>query len=111
MTEAEWLGCENPQLMLDEVYVPLLSSGSAYARQRDLLRVACARLVWPHLPDDVREAVEWNEATAGRATRVTTGRGRSTAARSRMRPTATARMNKSWPRTLSRPCGWESSVS
>jgi hypothetical protein len=65
MTEAEWLASENPQLMLREG-IAVLSEKDSLSRQRDLLCVACARLMWHLLAEDVKAAMEWKEATAGR---------------------------------------------
>ena len=64
MTEADWLACDDPQLMLEEL--SLVDAWRRRDRRTDLLCVACARLLWPLLADDVKAAVEWKEATAGR---------------------------------------------
>src|SRR5688500_8688587 len=59
MTEAEWLACTEPRLMLEFL------RGKANERKARLLRVAAARSVWPELTDErYRAAVEVAERYA-----------------------------------------------
>lgn len=66
MTEAEWLACDEPGPMLRNGVVPTLTPSSPRSREFNLVCAACARMVWHLLPDGVKSAVEWLEATAGR---------------------------------------------
>jgi hypothetical protein len=59
VTEAEWLACEDPQVML-----PSLPEGSTERKLR-LFAVACCRNVWAFLTDESsRDAVEFAERQA-----------------------------------------------
>ena len=59
MTEAEWLACEDPMPML------AFLSGCGAERKMRLFTVACARLVWDRLTEDItRDAVAAAERCA-----------------------------------------------
>jgi hypothetical protein len=63
MTEAEWLACENSEVMLE----PLRHSGTASQRKLRLFACACARRVWHLLSDErSRSAVQVAERYADR---------------------------------------------
>src|SRR5262245_45067357 len=52
MTEAEWLGCDDPRQMIEQM------RGLASRRKTGLLAVACCRRLWSHLTDQrSRDAV------------------------------------------------------
>lgn len=58
MTEAEWLGCDNPLTMVEVV------SGSASERKLRLFACACARLLWANWNGSQRAAVVTAERVA-----------------------------------------------
>jgi hypothetical protein len=61
VTEDEWLGCTDPQKMLEA----LRASGTASGRKLRLFTCACCRLIWAFPNDDrSRQAVEVAEAYA-----------------------------------------------
>ena len=63
MTEAEWLTCTNPRLLLRSLH------GRASERKLLLFACACCRLVWHLLPDLCRQLVVAVEQYADRETR------------------------------------------
>jgi hypothetical protein len=58
LSEPEWLGCTDPQRMLD--HLPDLGNG----RKFRLFACACTRVVWDHLSEEGRFAVEAVEEQA-----------------------------------------------
>src|SRR5262245_49869364 len=58
MTEAEWLGCDDPITLLDFLVE------RASLRKLRLVACACCRRVWPKLSEEARRAVEATERYA-----------------------------------------------
>lgn len=60
MTEAEWLACDP-----DDMYFRAVAHLKSSARKKDLFCLACARLIWNLLEDDVRKPFQWLEEHVG----------------------------------------------
>jgi hypothetical protein len=58
MTEAEWLACNDPHLMIG------LMNKKEHSRKSRLIGCALCRTVWVHLPSKERHAVEVAEQYA-----------------------------------------------
>jgi hypothetical protein len=58
MTEAEWLACDDPELMLEFL------EGKAGGRKLRLFAVACCRRLWDRLEECYRRTVDIGEQYA-----------------------------------------------